>query len=296
VLGAAERGLTVLPVVAYSTPWVGPIFQIPTHPTAFAAFTAQVAERYGPGGTLWRTHPAVRALPATWLEIWNEPYSLTYDSSGDAGAYARLYKAAVIAGRAANPRTRYLIEMNTVHQTSDGAQPWIGALFRAVPDLGEYIDAVAVHPYSTSRVFDPAHFIPGPEAQYQSGRVAQIHSQLLSLGVDKPVWITEIGWSTCRSAATAICVSDAVQAEYLQQIFELVASTWTYVAAVLPYELQDGPGPRADPLLARPRNDPQRHYGLLRANGSRKPAWYVFRAEATALGEHLSLDQGAALS
>ena len=46
--------------------------------------------------------------------------------------------------------------------------------------------------------------------------------------------------------------------------------------AVFVYHLHDFPG--------RARSDREAHYGLLRTNGSRKPAWSVLRREARLAG------------
>ena len=109
------------------------------------------SHRYGPHGSFWTSHPTLTKTPITTFELWNEPY---YDNgdNGDynPGRYARLVKAAGAAGHAADPSAKFLIAAENQCALVSGTWVWwIDALYQAVPDLNNYFDGVAVHPYGT---------------------------------------------------------------------------------------------------------------------------------------------------
>lgn len=269
VRAATQAGLTLLPVLDDAPPWGAPTgTSLPSNPGAYAAFVAAVVARYGRGGSFWRAHPRLPARPLVWYELWNEPYNAA--SNRDPAVYAHLVQAAVTAGRAASPSARFLMEAATVYQTVAGDRaPWLSAMYAAVPDLGHYFDGLAVHPYGGN----PAIYTPRGVTDSQPGRIQQMHSELAAHGDGaKPLWVTEIGWSTCTG--TSGCVSEAQQASYLRTFLKLCRTRWrSYVRAVFVYELRD--------LARHPPDDIEAWYGLLRPDLSRKPAWQVLHNAAT---------------
>jgi len=128
---AAERDLQVLPILNAPPCWAVPKEveecenSYPTSNSDYANFTAKAVERYGPGGDFWEAHPLLDGdLAARFWEIWNEPYfGFTTNSKVDPERYAALYKAAVIAGREANPATDYLIESAVDARTGPEPSP-----------------------------------------------------------------------------------------------------------------------------------------------------------------------------
>ena len=137
MLLAAERGLHILPLL-YETPaWAGPNYNaIPSNPQAFAQFVAAVIGRYGVGGSFWVQHPTLAGSAISTWEIWNEPYYHSGDNGDyDPGAYARLVKAAAIAGRAVDPNAKFLMaaEMQSGRDAQGNWQWWVDALYQAVP-------------------------------------------------------------------------------------------------------------------------------------------------------------------
>jgi hypothetical protein len=270
----------VLPGLMDTPSWAGRNWStIPADPSEYAQFTAKVVERYGPGGIFWQQHPELDSSTApVFFEIWNEPYyGFFSDGDADPGRYARLYRAAAAAGRAANPSAKFLIEAD-VSATDDWSEwhNWITAMFDAVPDLGGYIDAVAVHPYVGSRK-PPSAWDPGTDyARYEFPRMAEIRREVADNGVPGTrLWITEVGWSTCVGDSN--CVSEAKQADYLQEMFEMLdTAAYNYVDAVFYYH-------RSDLDYGDPANK-EGFFGLQRLDGSHKPAFDVFRARALASG------------
>ena len=277
MLLTAQRGVHVLPLLFDTPAWAGPASSaIPADPSAYAAFVAAVVDRYGPHGTFWTAHPALASYAIQTFELWNEPY---YDNGDDGdydpGRYARLVKAAAIAGRQADPAAHFLLaaETQTEHVGSNWVW-WVDALYQAVPDLNNYFDGVAVHPYGTNLT---NLSFPTPGRAYdgfdQIRRVQAIHQEFVNHGAaNKPLWLTEIGWPTCTSG-TDRCTTPAGQAAKLATVFNYAHTTWkNFVHAVFVYSYDDSSPDSADP---------EHDYGLTYNNGTAKPALSVFKAQAT---------------
>lgn len=271
VADAARNGFRVLPVLDCSAPWTGlGRFVLPTASREvqdFARMVADVVSRYGPDGAFWRSHPHLPYRPASWFEVWNEPYLAEFmqnPGGPNPVTYARLVKTAVKAGRASNPRARFLIEADTTGISPSGPQvEWVDAMFAAEPDLANWIDGVAVHPYSNGA--SPDEYTPAGETRWQFRRIEQVHDRFAAHGAGgKPFWITEIGWATCPDRPP--CVSDAQQAEYLERMLD-IARSYGWVDGVLIYNYRD------DQHAADAPTDMSKWYGLLRSDGTAKPAW-----------------------
>lgn len=259
VAAAARQGLVVLPVLGNGTPaWARG-----ERAAAFARFVAATVGRYGPGGAFWREHPTLPGAAApVYFELWNEPYEPTNPARLSVRTYARLIRLAIPAGRAANPRARYLVAL----EHRPGPVDWTDALLRLVPSLAD-ADGVSVHAYGR---------VPtgGTDAGQDTAvtRVEGVRAALVAAGLARlPVWITEAGASTCRGGPD--CVSPAVQARDLDRLFRLARTSWRpYVRALVVYALQDIPG--------RPAGDKEGAFGLLRSDGRPKPARAVFARRA----------------
>ena len=276
VLDSAEHGIHLLPLL-YDTPsWAGPTEDtIPADPSAYAAYVAAVVGRYGPHGTFWTAYPALAGYAIQTFELWNEPY---YDSGDngdyDPGLYARMVKAAAIAGRQADPDAHFLLAAeNQAQLVGSNWVWWIDALYQAVPDLNNYFDGVAVHPYGDD-LTDLSFPTPGQayDGYEQIRRVEAIHQEFAAHGAaNKPLWITEIGWPTCTSGSDR-CTTPAGQAADLTTVFNYARTTWkSFVQAVFVYSYDD-----AYPDPSNPEDD----YGLAYNDGTPKPALAVFKAQA----------------
>jgi polysaccharide biosynthesis protein PslG len=206
---AKANGITILPVAGYSPSWT-----TPDNSSDYAAFIAAAVARYGPG---------TAANLQTW-ELWNEPYYAYAWSGkpGDPAAYARDVEAASQAAKQVAPSVRILMAAEDGDAAAAGGGWWTTSVqdyFTAVPDLGKWIDGVAVHPYGD----DPS--VPVKEADGFRGatggwsfqRIDSIRAEFTAHGVNVPFWITEIGWTTSE-------VSEATQAHNYEDLTAQVAA------------------------------------------------------------------------
>lgn len=270
-LTSAQRGFTVLPLLMDTPAWAGETsYTIPSDPAAYARFVAAVVSRYGPSGSFWAAHPDLTRHAPQYFELWNEPYQQTYSNGRiDPGRYARLVKAAGQAGKSVNPQAKFIAASETDVQPTGSSHwvSWTDAMYAAVPDLNNYFDAVAVHPYS--KTYAPEAPIHG-YVHDKFRRIATIHDHFSAHGGGfKPLWITEVGWSTCSDRSR--CVSEADQAAYTSKLFSKVQGEYRdVVGAVFVYCASDL-GPAGS-------SDAEKNFGLTREDGSPKPAWAALRA------------------
>ena len=271
-LTSAQRGFTVLPLLMRAPSWAEPSWNtIPDDPSAYADFVAHVVARYGPGGDFWAAHPELADHAPQYFELLNEPYYPQYSAGRiDPGRYARLVKAAGQAGKAANPRAKFVAaaESDVKPTGSSDWVSWTDAMYDAVPDLNSYFDAVAVHPYSKNR---PPDAPIGGYIHDKFQRIATIHEHFADHGAaDKPLWLTEAGWSTCADPGQE-CVSEEEQAAYTTKLFSMVRGVYRdFVGAVFLYRTSDL-GPTGS-------SDAEQNFGLTHEDGTPKPAWRALRS------------------
>lgn len=288
---AAERGMELLPVLDSPPCWAVPEETNPadcerTWPEedgTFAYFTARAVERYGPSGDFWDAHPLLdNDLAPRYWEIWNEPYYEYFTNDEvDPARYASLYKAAVIAGSEANGGTDYLIESTVDARVDPSIDPdefvnWPEALVEAEPTLGSYVDGIAVHPYPESHdpTYEPEN---GTDASFRNTDIN--YERWREEGVNKPVWITEVGYSACADGADD-CVPGETQAEreeqkaeWLADVFdELGENRYAFVHAVFLYNF------RQFGDASEPTSDKEEWFGIVDEEGSHLPAWASFAA------------------
>jgi|GEM_PF-3001577 len=279
---AAERGLNILPILNAPPCWAVPEKTkeadcertYPTSDAEYAEFVSHVVTRYGPGGEFWTAHPKLdSALAPRYFEIWNEPY-IPHFVNGELNParYTSLYKAAVIAGRNANKATRYLVESTGDLTIAGSTVNWPSAMFAAESSIGDYIDGIAIHPYPYDH--DPYHQ-PANSLSAAFAKTQTIYDDWKGKGITRPIWITEVGYSSCTD--TEDCVFGETQAKreelkglWLTGIFDQLAlERYSYVHAVYLYNLRQW----EDPKTAE--NDSS-WYGILNAKAEPLPAWTSF--------------------
>ncbi|HEY3759864.1 MAG TPA: Ig-like domain-containing protein [Solirubrobacteraceae bacterium] len=234
----------------------------PANPADYAAFVGGLAQR-------WAGHVAA-------YEIWNEEDNASWwTGAPDPGAYAALLKATYPVVKAADPAATVVLGGMTGND-----YPFLEGVY-AAGGKGSF-DAVGVHTDTACDVSPPSFFI-----RQMDGRMIpdsflayrEVHAVELANGDDKPIWMTEMSWrttsATCDEGAWAgqkpEGVSDEQQSAYLSQAYHCMEEA-PYVQLALWFPLQD---------------EGTAVSGLVRANGSHKPAFAAMQ-EYVRHGDQLS--------
>jgi hypothetical protein len=197
------------------------------------------------------------------------PQNLPHNKDVGARTYLKMLKAfyggvkrgarhdVVIAGTT-SPR-------GTGNTNSDTPQRFARYLKRH--GAADYFDAYSHHPYppSGTRARKPSGKPNNPSRAVSLGNL----EALLSLFPHKPFYLTEYGYNTSKSFFGAN-VSEAVQARYMRQAYNLVSQRYPQVKALLWYLVQD-----VDSTATRKGL----YMGLQDTSGRRKPAWYAFAGD-----------------
>jgi hypothetical protein len=233
-------------------------FVPPADPGAYASFLGEFA------GEMTRDGRRVAAL-----EVWNEPDESEFWKPGpDPDRYTALLKAGYAAAKAAAPQVPVITGATTGNNFS-----WIDGLY-ARGAKGSF-DGVAVHT-------DTACLTVAPDGFYrEEGRLGrftflgyrEVRASMLANGDDKPIWMTEMGWSStggvpgsCTRGAYAGQKPSGVtrdqQAAYLAKAFQCLAND-PYVVVASWFTLRDA-GTGSSEL---------ENYGLLDAGGAPSRRW-----------------------
>jgi hypothetical protein len=227
----------------------------PANPEEYAAFVGALAQR-------WRGRVAA-------YEIWNEEDSSAWwTGAPNPAAYTALLQATYPVVKAADPNATVVLGGLTGND-----YPFLEGVY-AAGGKG-YFDAVGVHTDTACNVDSPYAFLRGGDGRLIPDSFLayrEVHAVMLANGDDKPIWMTELSWrttsATCNEGAWAgqkpEGVSEEQQATYLAQAYHCLAQD-SYVQVALWFPLQDEAGVPS---------------GLLRANGSRKPAFAALREYA----------------
>ncbi|MDE1924556.1 MAG: beta-xylosidase [Patescibacteria group bacterium] len=280
VVAAHTRGLQVLPILDFSPWWAhdpecGSSRCQPSDPMQFAAFAGAAAVHFAPQGV------------HDW-EIWNEPNIVRFwQPAPDPAAYARLLEDASAAIKKADPSAQVISGGLASAETSDGNIAPVDFLQALYTDgAGPSFDAVGFHPYSF-----PA--LPSYPAQWNAWQeMAATNPSLRSVMVAhgdsaKKIWITEFGAPTGGPGAGADVgdynladnpdhVSEALQALILTDAVTQVREL-SFAGPLFWYTYID---------LGTDPGTTENFYGLLRYDGSKKPA---FDALMQALGKAIKL-------
>jgi hypothetical protein len=263
VTAANARGIHLLAMVAYTPTWDRPAntndhYQ-PTDPTAYAEFMRAAAQRYAP-----------RGLHA-W-EIWNEPNMRDFWQPVPSPArYTQLLRLASAAIHSVD-RSAYVVSggvapARDVAGYSIAPNEFVAAIY-ANGGRGA-MQAVGLHPYSFP-------YAPMTPASWNTFYMAtQTHAIMAAHGDGaRPIWATEIGWPTGTGHGA---VSEAQQA-----VMAAAAITawnrFSFAGNFFWFNWQDtsaNPASTFDNL------------GVLRYNGTAKPALGVFKAMLARPAAHI---------
>jgi hypothetical protein len=248
--------------------------------TGYIAFVRAAIARYGSQGTFWAANPTLPKVPVTMWDIWNEPWGTWAWNTPDGAAYARFFKAVVQAARPLDPAARFMADVETRTVGTTTWTPFLHQMFAAVPDLGAYMDMVSHHPYTDAAsptgcsAYSPSRGVTEDykATLYQFCRVRDVRAILDAYGAaNTRIWMTEIGYTTAPSASRT--VTETQQAQHVRDVFRLLRE-WDVVDGVLWFTYKDSAG--GDPT------DREQWFGLVRRDGTPKPAWPVFVEEANA--------------
>lgn len=203
-------------------------------------------------------------------EVWNEPNLDDFLISDDRAAdYARLLRAAYPAAKRAHRGTTVL-----GGSLANADYRFTQALFRH--GVHNRFDAWSIHPYT----HDHSPLDAGtPRTRHKSfvRGIPLVRRVLLRNGDAEPLWLTEIGWSSCtvrnHPEPGENCVSETTQARYLALAYALM-QRWSYVDVGIWFKLENS---GTDP------SDRIQNYGLVREDGSPKPAYSAFVAAAASV-------------
>lgn len=260
VTALAAADIRILGLLAYTPPWANggqtSKYFPPVDPNAFARFAQEAALRYSSD-----------RVPA-W-EIWNEPnLGNFWRPAANVGDYAQLLKLSATAIRKASPVALILsggLGQPYASKQDQDARQFLQALYTA--GAGPYFDAVSNHPYTTPH---RASSLGGHNWLKMTLGMPSMRKIMADHGDDnKKIWITEFGAPTSGKADYDIKVDEATQAALLTDVYSLAAKT-TWSGPVFWYDLQD-----FCPVSAN--NTTECYYGLLRYDGTPKPAFNAYR-------------------
>ncbi|MBJ7328745.1 MAG: cellulase family glycosylhydrolase [Solirubrobacteraceae bacterium] len=259
---AAEqaRGVKTMLTVVHTPGWANggmPNTYPPTDPKDFAKFMARIAREF--------------AGQAEVYEIWNEEdEGIFWGGAVDAARYTGLLKEAYPAIKAVDANVSVAFGPTTGNNYGYLEQAYAAG-------AKGFFDAVSVHTDTACNIASPNEFYKEP-----NGRIGQfpflgyreVRASMLAQGDDKPIYMSELGWSTtttqCARGAwagqKAAGVSEAKQAAFLAQAYHCLAAD-PYVQIAIWFEGKD-----------RTANDTELgRYGLRRSDGKNKPAYKAFQ-------------------
>lgn len=265
VAEAAVSGLRVLPILQAPPKWWstapdGPanVMYPPKDDAAFGRFAAALVRRYGPRGTLWRAEPRLPKLPILSWQIWNEPNLWAWWATGpDPAAYTALLKAAHSAIKAVDPSAEVVAAGIPVNSLGMPFKEFVNGMYAA--GAKHNFDTFALHAYSATAT--------------GSVLLASYARDLLDAhGDPAPIWITEFGWASA-GPWSPFTLDEAGQAHSISAFLNRVASERVALGlrGVAYFQWKD-----ADPATLA-WDSWIAHMGLLRTDGSAKPALSQFR-------------------
>jgi polysaccharide biosynthesis protein PslG len=262
VANAARAGLGVLPILIdpppfrSSRPATGARRGVypPASNAEFAAFAQLLVRRYGPDGGFWRANPQLPQTPIRSWEVWNEPNLPQFWATGpDPAAYAVMLKPVYTAIKAVDPGARVVSAGINSSSQGIGLVPFLRGMYSAGAK-GSF-DALGLHPYQ-------------PGSDLVVDEIGLAVRELRRAGDDARVLITELGWASGGPARRAMVVGERGQAALVRRTLPLL---WRLrhrlrLDGLVYYDGRDAPASGGE------RDQWGLHTGLLRADGSAKPA------------------------
>lgn len=259
VNAARSRGLRVLAIATYTPRWAqdasvpaGTTHGRPASAAQFGAFAGQAAGHFAGRIDSW--------------EIWNEPNNTPFFAPRtDASFYTAMLTASYSAIHGAVPSATVIGGALSPNVGTDAPAAYLQQMYGA--GAKGFLDAVSTHPYTY-----PNAMPSGTESWNPYFQTGAVHDVMTSNGDGaKKIWFTEFGAPTGPGAKA---VSEQKQAAIIADGLTL-ARSWSFVGPLFLYETQDA---------NTGSTDVEENFGLLRTDGSAKPAYDTVRRQATADG------------
>jgi hypothetical protein len=235
----------------------------PRHAGEFASFASVCAQRYGPGGTFWRTHPGIPYYPVRAWEVWNEPnLPLYWAPKPNPAAYVRLLRATSTAIKRIDRRAVIVLAGMPFFSAAPESR-FLTQLYR--DGAGGSFNVLGLHAYSVT--------VTGALQRLQTAR-----SVMNRFGDRrKAIWLTEWGWA--GGPPNPYIVSPAGQRANIRTFLTLVQRYRGSLGLreVMYFDWRDnifGPGPKNYWIF---------HLGLFTLKLQPKPALGALSAAARAL-------------
>jgi hypothetical protein len=166
-------------------------------------------------------------------EIWNEPNNPSFWPSGvNAAEYTELLKDAYPAVKAADPSatvlTGGLMDQGSTYQ-------YLQEMYNAGA-RGSY-DVASFHIYPGGDPTQCAHESNGRPSESSFCLLEGLRAEMTANGDSSPVWVTELGWSTCTQSD---CVTPQQQASYMISAYKLLSTPkYSFVQSAFFYQMRD---------------------------------------------------------
>jgi beta-xylosidase len=259
---AQAQGMKVLMIIDFVPAWAREAgckdskMCAPADPAAYGRFAAAAAAHYQPYGV-------------GDFEIWNEPnISFRFRPAANPTTYVAMLKASYTDIKQVDPSAVVIAASTAPTATDTGdysPSDFLNAMYNA--GAGGYFDAISAHPYTYP--VTPAQSAPTDAW----GQLVGMHNTMAAHGDgNKQIWITEFGAPTNGPNIAGDHVSEAVQAQIATEAVTLFRK-WNWSGPFFWYDYQDDGTSTADS---------QNFFGLVRADGSFKPAYYAYKAAIAA--------------
>jgi polysaccharide biosynthesis protein PslG len=271
---AAQHGIRVLPIL-FDPPRFrssrpkkhakhGTYF--PKRYSDLGVFGAQVAKRYGPNGTFWTENPGVPKLPITAYQIWNEPNLGAYSPpKPSAKKYVKLLKASKPRIRAVDPAAEIVTAgLPDSRLSKPNLYKFVTQMYKAGAK-GSF-NALGINPYAPT----------AGSMLHKLRKIRAIMRRFHDSG--SQIWVTELGWSDVGPKAP-FRVGAAGQAQRIRDTIAALKQSQSSLnlQGFFYFSWADGA------VYAGGHDFWGLHTGLLRKDGSAKPAFAAFQTAVAAL-------------
>ena len=223
-----------------------------------------LARRYGPGGSFWRRRPELPPLPVRAWQVWNEPNLRVYWPSGpDAAEYVRLLRATGQAIKRVDPGAEILTAGMPDSELGVPLRAYLRRMYKA--GAKGTFDTLAINPFCGEHRRRAEHRRSRARHRRRTWR-------------PPAVWVTELGWAS-GGPPSDFRVGERGQARLVERTLLALARRRGELGlrGVVYFNWRDSLPFRGG------RDFFGLHTGLLRRDGSRKPAFISYRRAAKTL-------------